>query len=113
SKMFPSCSWAVGPMPCVMVYGGPLPANAQVLDLDLLSVARAVNVPNNTPEAQQAVTAQLNTGVVHMMLQDDTALYCAQLVLTGGTGQPLCTRAGSTTTAGAAPAPPGAAPGPP
>jgi hypothetical protein len=32
---------------------------------------------------QQAVIDQLNTGVVHLMLQDDTAVFDAQLILNG------------------------------
>jgi hypothetical protein len=92
----PNCDWGRGSMPgCVPVYGWPV-GGVPTVDVNLFDVT-SNTVLNNSPATQQALIAQLNTGVVHGFLQDDSILYCAQLVLNGGSGVPLCTSDNPTT----------------
>jgi hypothetical protein len=80
---FADCAWAQGDMPgCVALHGG-FRGGETSLNLDLLNVACDSSV-QGSPEAQRALLAQLQTGVLHVMLQDDTAVFGAQMVLNGG-----------------------------
>ncbi len=77
------CAWAQGNMAgCVILHGG-FKGGERSLNLNLLDLACDASV-QGSPEAQVLVRRQLETGVVHMLLQDDTAVYGAQLVLNGG-----------------------------
>ncbi|MBU0494636.1 MAG: hypothetical protein KKA73_08715 [Chloroflexi bacterium] len=72
-----------GKMPgCVNLHGG-FRGDEQCMHLDLLDAGCDPSV-KISPEVQQAVTAQLQTGVLHFLLQDDTGVDGAQLVLNGG-----------------------------
>lgn len=94
---FPECAWgAIGQMPgCVGLHGGFVGEHVS-LNIDLLNVACDSSVTWWDDAHQQAVNRQLQTGVVHLMLQDDTAAYDAQLVFNasdvpvacGGSEQP-------------------------
>ena len=69
-----------GKMPgCVVLHGG-LAGYKDHVDIDLLNNGcdPAIRVSD---QAKQALAAQLQTGVLHVRLQDDTILYSAQLVL--------------------------------
>lgn len=92
SQMYPSCAWSGGAS-CVILIGGPIPTGPSI-DLDLFAVSPGINLGSNQnpPNAQQDVTTQLNSGVLYGWVQDDTVIYCAQLVLNGGDGKPLCTK---------------------
>lgn len=79
----PDCDWAKGKMAgCVTLHGG-FSGNEKCMNLDLLNAGCDTSI-KISPEVQQAVTAQLQTGVLHFMLQDDTGIEGAQLVLNGG-----------------------------
>lgn len=78
-----SCAWGIGSMAgCVMLHGG-FKGGEKSLNLNLLDIACDPSFPN-TAEAKQLVLDALNTGVLHMLLQDDTSVYSAELVLNGG-----------------------------
>jgi hypothetical protein len=82
-RPYAPCEWGQGKMPgCVGLHGG-FQGTHKSLNLNLLDIAcdRSVQA---TPEAQRLVLEQLQTGTLHMLLQDDTAVYSAQLVLNGG-----------------------------
>ena len=80
---YADCAWAQGEMPgCVTLHSG-FKGDETSLNLDLLNMACDSSV-QGSPEAQQALLSQLQTGVLHFMLQDDTAVFGAQLVLNGG-----------------------------
>ena len=82
-QSYPDCSWAAGKMPgCVALHGG-FKGDETSLDLDLLNIACDPSIQASA-EAQESLRAQLQTGVLHVMLQDDTAVLGAQLVLNGG-----------------------------
>jgi hypothetical protein len=84
-----NCQWGIGEMPgCVGLHYGFRDGDTQFA-IDLFNLA-ADPTSRATPQAQQAVIAQLRTGVLDALLQDDTIVYCAQLVLNGGLGRPLC-----------------------
>ncbi|CAG0941519.1 hypothetical protein ANRL1_00576 [Anaerolineae bacterium] len=88
-KPYAPCEWGQGKMPgCVGLHGGFQGAHKS-LNLNLLDIAcdRSVQA---SPEAQRLVLEQLRTGTLHMLLQDDTAVYSAQLVLNGGTSSFQC-----------------------
>jgi hypothetical protein len=88
-RPYQPCEWGYGSMPgCVVVHGG-FEGKHQSLTLDLLDIACGASV-QGSPEAQQLVRDQLQTGVVHMILEDDTAVYAAQLVLNGGPPSATC-----------------------
>ena len=83
------CEWAYGGMPgCVVLHGG-FEGKHRSLNLNLLDIACDASI-QGSPEAQQLVRDQLQTGVVHMLLQDDTAVYSAQLVLNGDASSVTC-----------------------
>lgn len=83
------CEWGYGEMPgCVVLHGG-FEGKHRSLTLNLLDIACDTSV-QGSPEAQQLVRDQLQTGVVHMLLEDDTAVYSAQLVLNGGASNVTC-----------------------
>lgn len=83
------CEWAYGGMPgCVVLHGG-FEGKHRALTLNLLDIACDASI-QGSPEAQQLVRDQLQTGVIHMLLQDDTAVYSAQLVLNGGASNVTC-----------------------
>ena len=83
------CAWAYGGMPgCVVLHGG-FEGKHRSLTLNLLDIACDASI-QGSPEAQQLVRDQLQAGVVHMLLQDDTAVYSAQLVLNGGASNATC-----------------------
>ncbi|MBI4670368.1 MAG: hypothetical protein HY741_01695 [Chloroflexi bacterium] len=83
------CEWAYGGMPgCVVLHGG-FEGKHRSLTLNLLDIACDASI-QGSPEAQQLVRDQLQTGVVHMLLEDDTAVYSAQLVLNGESSNVTC-----------------------
>jgi hypothetical protein len=79
---FPECDWgAIGNMPgCVGLHGGFIGEHVS-LNIDLHNVACDPSVTWWDDAHQAAVNRQLESGVMHLMLQDDTAVYDAQLVL--------------------------------
>ncbi len=79
-----------GMVGCVYVLGSPFPSGP-LLDVDLLNIQANSNA-GNTPESQQLVLNELIGGVLHVAVQDDTIVHCAQLVLNGGDGRTLCDR---------------------
>lgn len=88
-KPYQPCEWGYGQMPgCVVLHGG-FEGKHRSLTLNLLDIACDKSV-QGSPEAQQLVRDQLQTGVVHMILEDDTAVYSAQLVLNGGPPSVSC-----------------------
>lgn len=88
-KPYQPCEWGYGGMPgCVVVHGG-FEGKHQSLTVNLLDIACDASV-QGSPEAQQLVRDQLQSGVVHMILEDDTAVYGAQLVLNGGAPTVTC-----------------------
>ena len=68
-----------GNVPCVLVHGG-LAGHSNNVEIDLMNNGcdRDIQVAE---EAVQPLASQLNTGVLHVRLQDDTAVYGAQLLL--------------------------------
>ena len=69
---------------CVTVHGA-FPGAAKTLTIDLLNLNCNPWFAGKAPRDQQdAVAAQVRTGVLHAILQDDTALVSAQLVLNEG-----------------------------
>lgn len=88
-KPVENCAWAIGNMAgCVVLHGG-FKGGEKSLNLNLLNITCDTTIPN-TAEAQQLVREQLESGVLHMLLQDDTAVYSAQLVLNGGAPSFTC-----------------------
>lgn len=86
---------------CVYLRGG-LAGAPDFLDIDLIGNGCDSKI-QVAKEARQPLTAQLQTGVLHVRLQDDTILYNAQLVLNcapscPGSGQPPTTGSGPGTT---------------
>jgi hypothetical protein len=93
---FADCDWAKGKMPgCVTLHGGFSQGNV-ALNINLLDIACDKSV-KFTPEQQRAVTAQLSTGVVHFMLQDDTVVKAAELVINEGPATIECGATNSAT----------------
>jgi hypothetical protein len=101
-KPYAPCAWGQGKMPgCVGLHGGFIGTHKS-LNLNLLDIACDKSV-QNTPEAQKLVLDQLQTGTLHMLLQDDTAVNSAQLVLNdtsatvpcGASATPVPTLSGS------------------
>ncbi len=88
-KPVENCAWGQGPMAgCVVLHGG-FKGGEKSLNLNLLNITCDASVPNS-PENQQLVREALNSGVLHMLLEDDTAVYSAQLVLNGGAPSFTC-----------------------
>jgi hypothetical protein len=82
-KPYAPDTWGQGKMPgCVVLHGGGFVGMNKSLVLNLLDIACDKSV-KTTPEAQALVREQLQTGTLHMDLQDDTTVYSAQLVLNG------------------------------
>lgn len=77
-------SWAgQGKMPgCIVLHGG-FTGNDTGYDIDLFNIACDSTVKHDAG-AQQALVEQLKTGKLHLMLQDDTVLLGAQLMLNSG-----------------------------
>ena len=116
-QKFDDCAGLAGKMTgCIIVHGG-FKGGEVSLTVDLLKLNCDPTYRDGTVQKQQAMVAQLNTGVVHMLLQDDTAVHSAQLVLNEGapttcgtstqpvppnvsggtpTGQGACTATGAT-----------------
>ena len=90
SEPFAECSWGQGAMAgCVSVHGG-FRGGERSLVVDLANIAcdPSATVGDGTP--QSAVLAQLATGVVHVMLQDDTAVNGAWLDVNGEPAPATC-----------------------
>lgn len=88
-KPVENCSWGQGNMPgCVVLHGG-FKGGEKSLNLNLLNITCDPTI-QNTAESQQLVRQALESGVLHMELQDDTAVYSAQLVLNGGAPSFTC-----------------------
>ncbi len=68
---------------CVRVHGG-FAGGERSLTTNLLDLACDPGY-GGTQEMQDAVRAQLQTGVLHLVLQDDTAVLAARLALNEGT----------------------------
>jgi hypothetical protein len=80
---FDECVPAQGAMAgCVTVHGG-FQGGERSLVVDLANLACDPSAPIVDAVRQQAVLAQLATGVVHVMLQDDTAVNGAWLDVNG------------------------------
>lgn len=75
----PDCGQAGKMAGCAVVRGG-FGGNATEADIDLLNKGCDSNIIIGE-KFLPAVQAQLNTGVLHVLMQDDTAIYGAQLVL--------------------------------
>lgn len=85
----PDCAWGQGKMPgCVVLHGG-FRGDEKSVNIDLFNIACDSSI-NAKPELQRAVIDRVETGVVHMMLEDDTAAYGAQLVLNAGASNLPC-----------------------
>jgi len=83
SQPVEACAWGQGTEPgCVVLHGG-FKGGEKSLNLDLLNIACDESIPN-TAENQQLVLQALQSGVLQMELQDDTAVYNARLVLNSG-----------------------------
>jgi hypothetical protein len=94
-KPYAPCAWGQGKMPgCVGLHGG-FQGTHKSLNLNLLDIACDQSI-QGSPEAQRLVLEQLQTGTLHMLLQDDTAVFSAQLVLNGGTPSFQCGASTST-----------------
>lgn len=88
-EYFSDCAWATGGMAgCIGLHGG-FEGPHRSLNLNLLDIACDPSV-QGSPEKQQALIEQLQTGVLHFLLQDDTAVYGAKLVLNGGPPTVAC-----------------------
>ncbi len=88
-RPYQPCEWGYGGMAgCVVVHGG-FEGKHKSLTVNLLDIACDASV-QGSPEAQQLVREQLQTGVVHMILEDDTAVYGAQLILNGAPPSVTC-----------------------
>lgn len=84
-----NCAWGQGNMPgCVVLHGG-FKGGEKSLNLNLLNITCDPSIPN-TPASQELIRQALQSGVLHMELQDDTAVYSAQLVLNGGAPGFIC-----------------------
>lgn len=94
AEPFDDCAWAQGTMAgCVAVHGGFV-GGEKSLVVDLLDLTCDATVgPTVDATRQAAVRNQIETGVVHVMLQDDTAVLGAWLDVNG---QPALT-CGTTT----------------
>ncbi|MBI4882936.1 MAG: hypothetical protein HY826_02645 [Actinobacteria bacterium] len=86
---FEDCAWAQGGMPgCVVVHGG-FSGGERSLVVDLLNIACDPAAPAVDAARQAAVVAALASGVLNMMLQDDTAVRGGWLDLNGASA-PRC-----------------------
>ena len=96
---FPEQCGLAGDMPgCVQVHGG-FAGGERSLTVNLLDLACDAGF-QGTQEMQDAVRAQLETGVLHLVLQDDTAVQAARLALNEG---PPALPCGTSTEAAPAP----------
>lgn len=82
ATMHPTCTWTASPVACVSVEY-PITLDLEAVDINLLFF--------NPADARVQVANELNRGVLHVLFQDDTTVFCAQLALNGGDGRPLCT----------------------
>lgn len=87
---FEECVWGQGAMAgCVVVHGG-FQGGERSLVVDLADLGCDASAPVVDPARQQALLDQLATGVVHVMLQDDTAVNGAWLDVNGGPAPAAC-----------------------
>ena len=87
---FEECAWAQGAMAgCLIVHGG-FAGGERSLVVDLLNLGCDASAPVVDDQRQQALVAQLATGVVHVMLQDDTAVNRAWLDINGDPPPQVC-----------------------
>ena len=87
---FEECAWAQGAMAgCLIVHGG-FAGGERSLVVDLLNLGCDASAPVVDDQRQQALVAQLDTGVVHVMLQDDTAVNRAWLDINGDPPPQVC-----------------------
>ena len=87
---FDECVPAQGAMAgCVTVHGG-FQGGERSLVVDLADLACDATTPVVDAPRQQAVLAQLATGVVHVMLQDDTMVNGAWLDINGAPAPAAC-----------------------
>ena len=96
---------------CVRVHGG-FAGGERSLTVDLLDLACDASF-DGTQEMQDAVRAQLATGVLHLVLQDDTAVLGARLALNEGPAALPCGTSVETAPVVAMPSPACAANSPP
>ena len=86
---FDDCAWAQGAMPgCVIVHGG-FRGGERSLVVDLLNIACDTAAPPVDQPRLDAVRAEIESGVVHVMLQDDTAVNGGWLDINGASA-PAC-----------------------
>lgn len=86
---FEDCAWAQGGMSgCVVVHGGFI-GGERSLVVDLLNIACDPAAPVVDAARQAAVVAAVASGVVYMMLQDDTAVRGGWLDVNGASA-PRC-----------------------
>ena len=88
---FDECLWGQGAMAgCLTVHGG-FQGGERSLVVDLANLACDPSAPIDTDgRRQEAVLAQLATGVVHVMLQDDTAVNGGWLDINGAPAPATC-----------------------
>jgi hypothetical protein len=84
AQPFDECAWAQGTMEgCVIVHGG-FAGGEKSLVVDLLDLTCDPTVGSTIDASRQgAVRDQIQTGVIHVMLQDDTAVLGAWLDIDG------------------------------
>lgn len=83
-QRFDEYVWSEGQMRGAVGLHGGFVGGEPRLDFDLFNLACDPTVSSVINEPMQAaVIDQLNTGVMHFLLQDDTALYSAEMVLNG------------------------------
>lgn len=89
AQPIPDCDSLRGLMAgCVILHGG-LEEGQVAINLNLLDIACNPSI-QGSPEKQQAVLSQLNTGVLHFLLQDDTAVLATELVINEGPASIPC-----------------------
>jgi hypothetical protein len=87
---FDECAWGQGTMPgCVMVHGG-FQGGERSLVVDMLNLACDPAVPVPIDQVRQdAVRRAVESGVLHIMLEDDTAVLGGWLDINGDSA-PTC-----------------------
>ncbi len=84
TKPINGCGEILGAMTgCAVLHGDGFAADKAHLNVDLMDIACDKSVTPD-PEKQKAISEQLQTGVIHFLLQDDTAVLRAELVVNEG-----------------------------
>ncbi len=86
---FEDCAFAQGEMAgCITLHGG-FTGDETFLNLDLFDIA-CDETANGSPEKQAALVQQVDTGTLHFMVQDDTVVHRAVLILNAGASPATC-----------------------